>query len=534
MQLNPFAISGLLITVTYLPLFLFIFLKGKTKLAKIYSLHIFAVLWWGIFSLIIANTVNKESAELFWKLSNIGVFFIPVFFSHAVLLLTRIKARFFTIYSYTQAIFFLIITLLGMGYTDVYPLRGSFFYGKASHLYNLGFINWLIICTVGHVSLINYYKTNFSKDKKQIYLLYSSLIGFFGGAGNFLPTMGFDIYPYGNFLVPIHSFVVTYAILRYQFLNIEFVFRRGIVYSLLLILVLLFYAVAILVSEHFLQQYFGYKSLGFSVMTAFIIGIAIIPLRNKIQHYVDRIFFKRSLEDIAKENERLRQEIIQTDKLKSISTFASGMAHEIKNPLTSIKTFCEYLPQKIHDKKFLDTFIPLVSKDADRINELIHDLLEYSKPSPPQLVESDIHKIVESVVDVLCAKIIARKIQVARDYDQTHIPEIPLDSRQIKQALLNIMLNSIEAMPEKGILTLKTRLSHNQKRLNILISDSGCGIAPDNLLRVFDPFFTTKEKGTGLGLSITHGIIKEHGGKIFVESTPGQGTTFRIELPIKI
>ncbi|MBL8012768.1 MAG: ATP-binding protein [Candidatus Omnitrophica bacterium] len=246
---------------------------------------------------------------------------------------------------------------------------------------------------------------------------------------------------------------------------------------------------------------------------------------------MNNIFFKRSIEDISNENERLRQEIIQTDRLKSIATFASGMAHEIKNPLTSIKTFCEYLPTRIQDKEFLNTFIPIVIKDAERINELIHDLLDYAKPSTPQLAKSDIHKIIETVIDALSAKMIARKIEVIRIFNKAHIPEIPLDAKQIKQALLNIMLNSIEAMSENGHLQLTTQLSTDHKVLIITIADNGCGIPKEDLSRIFDPFFTKKEKGTGLGLSITHGIIKEHRGKIFVESTLGQGTTFHVQLP---
>lgn len=532
-KLNPFAISGLLITLTYLPLFLFIFINGKSRLTKIYSFHILAVLWWGISSFIIPSFQDKNVSAIFWKISNIGVFLIPTFFLHAVFLLTNQRRKLFIIYSYTQALIFILLILSNFAFINIRYFHNSYFVPTANHIYLLGFINWVFICSIANITLTNYYRTNLPKEKTLIILLFISIIGFLGGSSNFLPVFGFDIYPYGNFLVPIHSLVITYAILKYQFLNIELAFRKGIAYSILLIIVLLLYTLTVLLSEKYLQEYFGYKSLGISITTAFIIGILIIPLRNKIQSYIDKLFLSRKPQEIEKENEFLRQEIINTDKLKTISTFASGMAHEIKNPLTSIKIFCEYLPQKLHDKEFLNKFIPIVTRDADRINELVHDLLEYAKPSPPEVKPTDIHKLIETVLDTLSAQIVDKRIEILRDFDNRTIENISIDAKQIKQALLNILLNAVESIHLNGSLLIRTQFAPNENKIILKITDTGCGISPEDIPHIFDPFFTKKEQGTGLGLSITHGIIKEHGGKIFAESVLGRGTTFRIELPIK-
>lgn len=531
-KLNPFAISGLLITITYLPLFLFILIKGKTRLTKVYSFHIFSVLWWGVFSFIIPSFQEIQSAEFVWRASNVGVYFISTFFLHAVFILTNSQNKFLIWYSYLQSIIFILLVLCGFSFSGIFYFQNSYFVPKANIIHFFGFINWALICSIAHITLIKYYVTNFREEKNQITLLYISIIGFLGGSSNFLPTFGFNVYPFGNFLVPLHSLVVTYAILKYQFLNIQLAFRKGISYSILLIVVLIFYALTVLIFEKHLQEYFGYKSIGISIITAFVIGILIIPVHNKIQSFIDKLFLARNPQDLAEENELLRQEILNTDKLKTISTFASGIAHEIKNPLTSIKIFCEYLPKKINDKEFINNFIPLITRDADRINELIHDLLDYAKPSTPELKSTDIHKLIDSVLDALSAQIVSRKIEVFKDFDQ-RIKTIQIDSKQIKQAFLNILLNAVESIPSTGSLLITTQLHPKGKKMSLKITDSGYGISPEDLPRIFDPFFTKKEKGTGLGLSITHGIIKEHGGKIFVKSILDQGTTFRIELPLR-
>lgn len=531
-NLNPFILSGLLISFTYLPLFLFILIKGKTKLTRIYSYHLLSVFWWGIFSVILPIIQESNTSEFFWRMSNIGVFLIPTFFLHAVYILTNKKKNFLIAYAYIQSIFIILVVLFGDPFSTMRYFYSSFFVPTANKIYIFGFINWIILCSIAHITLIKHYTKNFPNERKLIILLFISIIGFLGGTCNFLPIFGFNIYQYGNFLVPIHSLVITYAILKYQFLNIELAFKKGLVYSTLLILVLLFYTLTVLIFERYLQVYFGYNSLGLSVIAAFIIGVLIIPLRNKIQFHIDKIFFRRAPQELEKENELLRQEIAQTDKLKSIATFASGMAHEIKNPLTSIKVFCEYLPQRVNDKVFLDKFIPIVIREADRINELVHDLLDYAKPSPPELKPANIHKVVDDVLGAVSAQIINKKIRTIRDYDLKNIKNIEMDEKQIKQALLNIILNAIESMTEDGVITFNTNISTDSKKIILRITDTGCGISLEDLPRVFDPFFTKKEKGTGLGLSITHGIIKEHGGKIFVDSKLGQGTTFRIELPV--
>jgi signal transduction histidine kinase len=251
----------------------------------------------------------------------------------------------------------------------------------------------------------------------------------------------------------------------------------------------------------------------------------------------------------------IEQQLAQSEKLAAIGRFASSIAHEVKNPLTPIKTFAEYLPQKHQDKDFVDKYSQIVSKEVNRIDSLVHQLLDFSKPSPLKLEEVDIHKLLDETLDLLSNDFIKHRINVEKQYfldandrelkalitaniisgnsRQESSCLIKIDANRMKQAFLNLFLNSIEAMPSGGTLTVSTNLcsSGASKSVLIYVKDTGMGIPDESLKRIFEPFYTTKEKGTGLGLAIVYSIIKEHQGNIRVESEVGRGTMFVIELP---
>ena len=370
------------------------------------------------------------------------------------------------------------------------------------------------------------------KKNKEILFFFLAIIGFIGGTSNFLPAFGFDIYPYGNFLVPFNSLIWTYAIFKHKLFDITIV-TRSIVYSILILLVTISYLVIVVITEKYLQGVLGYTSILFSVTFAFILGIALFPIRNYIQNLIDHTFLKGTYAEITEQNRLLLQEVARSEKLKSIAIFASGMAHEVKNPLTAIRTFTEFLPRRLEDKEFLLNFSVLVGKEVGRIDQLVHQILEFAKPSPIQVKAIAIHESIENTLNFLSSEFIKNKIGIHRIFKHDENIILFLDDNQIRQALLNIILNAIAAMKNGGILKISTEIVNtNINIFKIYIADTGSGIDPKDVPHVFDPFFSKKDGGTGLGLSITHGIIKEHGGKIKVESTVGKGTTFIIELPI--
>ena len=328
---------------------------------------------------------------------------------------------------------------------------------------------------------------------------------------------------------------MTFVILKYNLMDINIIIRKSLIYSLLVTTITLIFLISVLISERLFHRIIHYQNIATSIIMASLIALIFIPLKNKIQDLVDRAFFNATPMEMSQQNEQLRQEITHSERMKSIAILASGMAHEIKNPLTPIKTFSEQLPSRLDDKEFLLKFSRIINKEVDRIDSLVQELLNFAKPSPPELKEVNIHQLIEQTLDLLNNEIIRHKINLNASFENKNIL-IHIDPQQIKQALLNIFLNAIEAMPNNGTLNISTsvvvRSEATKQSLIIEITDTGCGINPKDLSHIFDPFFSKKNHGTGLGLSITHEIIKNHNGIIFTESELGKGTTFKIELPL--
>ena len=229
----------------------------------------------------------------------------------------------------------------------------------------------------------------------------------------------------------------------------------------------------------------------------------------------------------------------RTDRLRSLEIIAGGFAHEIRNPLTSIKTFVQLAPERKDDADFIQDFSRVVLDDVHRIERLIGEILDYARYMEPKLTDEDLNDIVSSCLYFIAVKADSRGIKVEKEL-AAELPRAMLDRQQIKQVLLNLLLNAMDAIGERGG-TLRVRTNRLMRPtgsawVQIAIEDTGHGISAANLEHIFDPFFTTKHAsgenaGTGLGLTIAHQIIQEHEGEIRVQSTEGVGTTFRINLP---
>jgi signal transduction histidine kinase len=172
----------------------------------------------------------------------------------------------------------------------------------------------------------------------------------------------------------------------------------------------------------------------------------------------------------------------------------------------------------------------VVEEEIRRINEIIDQFLRFAKPAPPLLEKTDVLSIFEETRQLLRPQIERQRIFVQKDFQS--IPFITIDREQMKQVILNLLMNAIQAMPQGGNLELSAQVSGDDHWTQIFVKDSGIGIPSEDMDKLFDPFFSTKEGGIGLGLSIAHRIIDQHQGKIEVESTPGKGTLFTLWLPI--
>ncbi len=240
----------------------------------------------------------------------------------------------------------------------------------------------------------------------------------------------------------------------------------------------------------------------------------------------------------------MEEQIRRSDRLSSIGTLSAGMAHEIKNPLVTINTFTQLLPEQYDNAEFRETFFELVGKEARRIDTLVNRLLRFARPVKGDLRAVSLHACVRDALRLAGQQLHRSQIALMEDLQAQH-DWILADKEQLNQAFVNLLLNAVDAMPVGGQLWVSSRNSvaaldmqfngHSQYQscVELTIRDTGVGIEADNLARIFDPFFTTKERGVGLGLSVTHGIIQEHHASVHVESKPGEGTTFTLHFPLQ-
>lgn len=532
--MTPFALSGLLILITSLSLGIFVLIKTPNIYAnRLWAYFNFAIALWGLGAYKTGSVHDPQSSLLWWKIAFIGVITLPLLFLHFSYYFLEIKNKKLMIIIYLIGIFFLITLFTGNLVAHVRFIFNSFYYPtNLSIVYFIFLIFWLTVIVYQYQLVYKKIKTTFGEQRNKIkYFFLSSSIGYIGGITNFFPIFGINLYPYGNFLVVVFPIVMIFVILKYKLMDINIIIRRSLIYSILVTIITLIFLVSVLISERLFHQIIHYQNITTSIIMACLIALIFTPLKNRIQNFVDRSFFKATPMEMAQQNEQLLKEVTQSERMKSIAILASGMAHEIKNPLTPIKTFSEQLPSRLDDKEFLLKFSKIINKEVDRIDSLVQELLNFAKPSRPELQITNIQQLIEQTLDLLNNEIIRHKINLRISFEIKNFL-INIDRNQIKQALLNIFLNAIDAMPHGGTIGVVASNEAMKQSLIIEISDTGCGIAPKDLSHIFDPFFTKKDHGTGLGLSITHEIINNHNGRILAESELGKGTTFKIELPL--
>jgi len=239
-----------------------------------------------------------------------------------------------------------------------------------------------------------------------------------------------------------------------------------------------------------------------------------------------------SFMDIS-ETKRIEERMLMSSKLVSLGELAAGVAHEINNPLTSVMGFAQLVMAREGVPQDIKEDLDKIYQESRRVVKIVQNLLSFARQSPADKSYTDMNELIEKTLELRSYELKTSNITLATKF-AADIPLVMADLNQIQQVILNIIINAEQAIAEakgKGKITVTT--SREKDCVRISIADNGPGIAPENITRVFDPFFTTKPvgKGSGLGLSVCHGIVTEHGGKIYVESTAGKGATFTIELP---
>jgi signal transduction histidine kinase len=419
---------------------------------------------------------------------------------------------------------------------------------------------WVIISYLSGVVcmlyIAAYYRT---KSNKYIFsslghaLICSAAILLF-----FPAPMGSNPWIYGHLLRPL-GFIILFFSMQYEDLTKltgSVLYRVLTAFSLLASIPLIVYGTVMLYQNISPIDFMGQSVIVFVILlttlsSALIFGLGmiislirpILRLKDSVNSLVDTGLNEKI--DVASNDEigelshaynemvvKLRQSMSEQDRLSRLAAtgeLSATLAHEIKNPLNAIDSAAAYI-KDTHRSKLLKEFTKIIQNEASRINILTTSLLNFAKPIKPEFAKADINKLVGEIASLMKEESREQRIDIELE-TENNIPPFPFDYNQIKQVVLNLLINSFDAIENEGRITIQTRSSDG----NVLLSveDSGKGISPGDIKNIFNPFFTTKTRGTGLGLSVSKKIAKEHGGDLLIESEIFKGSKFTLIIPAK-
>ena len=264
-------------------------------------------------------------------------------------------------------------------------------------------------------------------------------------------------------------------------------------------------------------------------------GQALIKtISNYMSSGLENTLLNRRLRDVVRELSDAQKRLIEQEKLKSLGEMTANIAHEIKNPLVIIGGFTKRLAKKARLDQPEGRYVEIILKEVTRLEAILNEILSYVKESPSHTGACDINAALEEVFSLFTPDSAWKDVEIETELGEG-LPSVICDSQQIKQVLINILINAFEAMNGKGRIAVRTRqtVTDGKRYLATSISDTGGGIDPSIMDNIFNPFFTTKEKGTGLGLAISNKIIMNHNGRLDIKNEVGKGVTFVVYLPIQ-
>jgi signal transduction histidine kinase len=243
----------------------------------------------------------------------------------------------------------------------------------------------------------------------------------------------------------------------------------------------------------------------------------------------------RLYEYIEQTNQELKsaqERLLESEKLTALGEMAAGMAHEIRNPLVSIGGFVRRLFKKFQGDSQVQTYFQIIINEVERLEKTLNEILDFSQDTQGKFKEEDLNQIVEGALELIRRELDENRIVVQKELNP--LPRVYCDGRQIRHVFYNLFLNALQAMPQGGVLGIRTELSKGSDPgwVTAEIRDTGGGIPPELLHNIFNPFFTTKASGSGLGLSIVHKIVTRHYGNVEIDNRPGEGVSFLIKLPL--
>lgn len=256
------------------------------------------------------------------------------------------------------------------------------------------------------------------------------------------------------------------------------------------------------------------------------VTVTITKIVGNQDNFIGHVFILKDLSRIR----ALELEIKQKEKLAAVGILAAGVAHEVRNPLSSIKGYATYFSSLFDRQSDNKKAANIMAEEVDRVNRVISELLEFARPIQLELNKTRIFELVDKALRLIKYEADPADIKIISSVEP-NLPEVEVDKDRLTQVLLNIFINAIQAMPSGGTLTVNVKTMEN--RLQFEISDTGRGISAEDQANIFNPYFTTKKRGTGLGLAIAFKIIESHDGTITIESLKNKGTTFVISIPLE-
>lgn len=261
---------------------------------------------------------------------------------------------------------------------------------------------------------------------------------------------------------------------------------------------------------------------------------------NHIGVAVDNANLYKNIKEAYQDLREAQEQVVQAEKLASLGKLAATIAHEINNPLAGVLNYIRLIIKQLtrnhfsHEKlEDISRYLKIMESETARCGEIVKDLLAFARRTKITIESNNIEDIIDKTLNLISHDLEMKEIQLQKTIEP-NLPKVKCDFKQIQQVLLNLMYNASEAMPNGGTLTVTAHRAVGAKALlEVVISDTGCGIAQQDMEKIFEPFFTTKEegKGVGLGLSVVYGIIAKHNGTITVESKLGKASTFNVRLP---
>ena len=529
-----YAITSAINALTSLALGFFILLKKPScKLNQLWLWMSLAISLWagGLTVVFLIGNPNDAVALFFIRFANLAALFIPVLYLHFIIVfLNRNDKRELLRRCYILSLLVAATAFSPRFVSHLQPGMGLTTYARAGFSFAL-FVALYAFEPLYAILLMHRARSQaIGLRRKHItYVMLAGSVGFFLGGTMFPLGFGVPLPPVGGHFIWLYCLLVAWAVFKYQLFDIVVVIRKSLVYSIVVTILTVGYFGIVYAAERVSQRTIGYQSPWISLLAFAAMAFLFQPLKIAIQRVADLLLFRMPQETLVRKIERLEEQALQAEKFKAVSTLAAGMAHEIKNPLTALRTFTEFIPERHQDPEFAKKLHQVFSTETNRIEKTVRELLEFARPKPTQQIPVDFSQLINSTVDLFSGELLKRQVRYSVDC-QHNGANLYADPDQLRQVLINLIQNAADAMPDGGHLTLATQSSNSH--LVLTVSDTGHGIPRNLLPKIFDPFVSTKPDGTGLGLSVVYSIIQAHHGTIRADSHPGRGTTFIVTLPL--